>query len=217
MTAKSNDCSEELWHVKWHWQVIWRLLLAENIYEHEYVSKTESLPIKILNRLRHASVCSWRTVWGIPPVSAGMWVSVSGTFLVSALWGSASPHQWSSFSRGSQTEQTVGEGRLDCVCVCVFICVHTRRKAHRLRIFAVCYLAAACFTPTSTILSERSDFPFILCSVYRTWAEYSSLIINVLNEGRVVDVSACKHTGHTLPGPSLLIGHNIDANTWRNW
>ena len=51
----------------------------------------------------------------------------------------------------------------------------------------------------------------------------SVLLIYVLNEGRVVDVSACKHTGHTSPGPSLLIGysstigHNINANTWRNY
>ena len=102
------------------------------------------------------------------------------------------------------------------VCVYLFVYMHTRRNRHHLRIFVMYYLAASCFTPTSAILSEQRDLPFILYSVYRTWAVYSSLIINVLNEGRVVDVSACKHKGHTLPEPSLLVGHYINANTLRN-
>lgn len=67
-------------------------------------------PVNILDRLRHASSCSWRTVCGILPVSVGMWASVLGISLASALWGSANLHRCSSSSRDCQMVQTVGEG-----------------------------------------------------------------------------------------------------------
>ena len=46
-----------------------------------YVSKTESLPIKILNRLRHASVCSWHNVWGTPALLSSQVVQRPGRYL----------------------------------------------------------------------------------------------------------------------------------------